>query len=139
MADFDHDGLLEMGIVSLQEPRFRILKLNRDVQNSETHNGNSANKNSFVEIRLIGKNETASASKHSPRDPIGAVVKAKTGSRIRMFQLTAGEGFAVQNSRAIHIGLGDEPQIDELEIRWPSGKVSIKENVTGNSRITVRE
>jgi len=109
MADFDKDGLLEIGIVSLQHPRFRIVKLNRDHQKSEKQSSDSGHENGFVEIRLIGRNQTNSSSEHSPRDPVGAILKVKTGSRLRMFQLTAGQGFAVQK------------------------------NVTGSSRITVRE
>ena len=34
-----------------------------------------------------------------------------------------GSGFAAQNDRRLHFGLGKNPQIEKAVIRWPSGKV----------------
>lgn len=97
-------------------------------------------KNSSVQVRLIGGNETADSSATlSPRDPVGAILVAKTGSQSRMFQLSSGEGFSVQNSRQVSIGLGDNTQIDELEVRWPSGKISLKKNIQAGARIEIHE
>jgi hypothetical protein len=36
--------------------------------------------------------------------------------------VSGGSGFAAQNQRRIHFGLGKTPQIEKVVIRWPSGK-----------------
>lgn len=132
VSDFDRDGLLDMGIVSTQSPRFRIAKLSNLPSRPNSHN--------YVEIRLVGKNGTREPRENeSPRDPVGATLRAKTASNTRMFQLSGGEGFSVQNSRAIHIGLGGLSKIDELEVRWPSGNITVKKNIPANTRLVIEE
>jgi enediyne biosynthesis protein E4 len=38
-------------------------------------------------------------------------------------EVSGGSGFAAQNDRRLHFGLGKDPKIDKAVIRWPSGKV----------------
>ena len=38
-------------------------------------------------------------------------------------EVSGGSGFAAQNQRRLHFGLGKNPQIEKAVIRWPSGKV----------------
>jgi hypothetical protein len=57
----------------------------------------------------------------------------------RMFHLSCGEGLSSVNSKRIHIGMGDADKIDMLEVTWPSGKKTIKENVNAGERITIFE
>lgn len=129
VCDLNNDGQLELGIVSNQQPRFRIAKINAKPE-----------KNSFVKVRLVGGNTKAgSRIDLSPRDPVGAILVAKTGSMARMFQLSSGEGFSVQNSRTIQIGLGDFSQIDQLEIRWPSGNTTVKKDIVGGTTLEIHE
>ena len=41
-------------------------------------------------------------------------------------------GFAAQNQRRLHFGLGRNPHLEKVVIRWPSGKVqAIDKPVTG--------
>jgi hypothetical protein len=56
------------------------------------------------------------------RDAIGAVARLKVGGRTITRQLTAGDGYAASNERQLVFGLGQAEKIDQLEIRWPSGK-----------------
>ncbi len=127
--DFNHDGAVDLGIVSNQHPRFRLMK-----------NNLPSNSNAFVKLRLVGGNKTATPSVNlSPRDPIGATVSVTTGEQTRQFRLSAGEGFAVQNSRTIQIGMGSEPQIDQLKIRWPSGKITVEKEIEVGSTIEIFE
>lgn len=58
----------------------------------------------------------------SNRDAIGAVVKVTLGGRTRTKQLTAGDGFQASNHRQLIFGLGDSVAIDDLSVRWPSGR-----------------
>jgi hypothetical protein len=38
-------------------------------------------------------------------------------------EVSGGSGFAAQNDRRLHFGLGKNPQVDKAVIHWPSGKV----------------
>jgi hypothetical protein len=57
------------------------------------------------------------------RDAIGAIVSGNlSGNRVSS-QLTAGDGYMCSNQRRIHWGLGKSPELTELRVSWPSGKV----------------
>ena len=134
VADFNKDGRLDLGIISNQKPRFRIAQLNTAHPSSD----DSAEK--YVKVRLVGGNHTNKANpKLSPRDPVGATLIAKTGNSTRMFQLSIGDGFSAQNSRTVHIGLGEAPQIDELTIHWPSGRTTAKTGIMVGSKVEIFE
>ncbi|MFK7766265.1 MAG: ASPIC/UnbV domain-containing protein [Mariniblastus sp.] len=130
--DFDGDGFVDMGITSPNYPRFRIVR-NQIADRFKTKNG-------FVEIELVGGQTTAAASTEwSSRDPFGATVMVTIGDQKRMFQLSAGEGLASQNPKRIHVGMGESKQIDRVEVNWPSGKKTVKENVAAGGRLTIFE
>lgn len=132
LFDFDRDGWLDLGISSPNEPRFRIAR-NRLAEFQETKNG-------FVEVSLVGGQSSAEPSTEwSSRDAFGSRVLATVGEEKRMFQLSCGEGFSIQNAKRIHIGLGDSSKIDKLEVLWPSGKTSVREDVNAGERITIYE
>lgn len=132
LFDFDRDGWLDMGISSPNAPRFRIVK-NRmaDFQ---------TDKNGFVEVSLVGGQESGSPSTEwSSRDAFGSILIATIGETERMFQLNCGEGLSVQNSNRIHIGIGTASQIDKLEVRWLSGKTTVRNRLEAGQRITIKE
>lgn len=132
LFDFDRDGFLDIAIMSPNRPRFRIAKNNIGSRQEA--------KNGFVEVQLVGGQSSAEpSSEWSSRDAYGASVLVTTGETKRLFQLSCGEGLSSQNSNRIHIGLGQLKMIDKIEVRWPSGKNSIRENVAVGERITVFE
>lgn len=146
--DFDSDGWLDLGIVSPNAPRFRILRNrisdpNKLKQNPNTDNQKLASlssKGHCVRIRLVGGQTSAEASQEwSPRDPFGAKIIIWTEDTKRVFQLTCGEGLSIQNSNLMHIGLGSAEKIDQLEVVWPSGKVTKHENIDAGQQITINE
>jgi len=56
------------------------------------------------------------------RDAIGARIKLRIGDREIERQLTAGDGYMASNERLVQFGLGAIEQVEEAEIRWPSGQ-----------------
>ena len=50
-----------------------------------------------------------------------------------------GGSYLSQNDLRLHFGLGKSTKIDSVEIRWPSGKVEMLENVAGDSIYTIVE
>jgi tetratricopeptide (TPR) repeat protein len=68
----------------------------------------------FLALSLVGT--------ESSRDAIGARVRCASGGRVRIRQLTAGDGYMASNERQLIFGLADRKQVDDLTIRWPSGR-----------------
>ena len=99
--DWNRDGLEDAAISHLDSP----VTLLTNVTSPHGH---------FLAIRLTGVT--------SDRDAIGAVVTVRRGTEILVRQLTAGDGFQASNERLLTFGLGDTERIDELVVRWTSGR-----------------
>lgn len=72
-------------------------------------------KNEWIEFQLEG---TA-----SNRSAIGAQVTLFWNGQKQVQEVSGGSGFAAQNDRRLHFGLGKNPRIEKAVIQWPSGKV----------------
>jgi hypothetical protein len=71
--------------------------------------------NHWIAFELVGT--------RSNRSAIGAEVVVAFGGRRQRRVVAGGMGFASQNDRRLHFGLGGETQVEDVEIRWPSGEV----------------
>jgi hypothetical protein len=71
--------------------------------------------NEWVEFELEG---TA-----SNRSAIGAQVTLFWNDQRQVQEVSGGSGFAAQNDRRLHFGLGKNPHVQKAVIRWPSGLV----------------
>jgi hypothetical protein len=58
---------------------------------------------------------------HSNRSAIGAEVHLFWANLEHVRQVEGGNGFAAQNQRRVHFGLGTETAVDSAIVRWPSG------------------
>jgi hypothetical protein len=67
----------------------------------------------WVEFELEGT--------RSNRSAIGAEVRLYAAGLAQLRQVEGGNGFAAQNQRRLHYGLGPMPAIDSVVVRWPSG------------------
>jgi hypothetical protein len=67
----------------------------------------------YVAFRLRGTK--------SNRDAIGAVVRLYQGGQVLTRQVQGACGYLSQSSHTLHFGLGDHPQVDRVEVTWPSG------------------
>ncbi len=61
--------------------------------------------------------------RRSNRSAIGAEVRLYWAGMEQVQQVTAGSGFAAENDRRLHFGLGRNTRVDRVVIRWPSGQV----------------
>jgi hypothetical protein len=75
----------------------------------------------------------------SNRDGIGAVVKLTTKQGSQWVTATTSSGYLSASDPRVHFGLGDSPQADSIEIRWPSGIVQTLTTVAGDRQIQVDE
>jgi hypothetical protein len=87
--------------------------------------------NQWIEFSLEGS--------RSNRSAIGAQVTLYWNGQQQVQHVSGGSGFAAQNDRRLHFGLGKNPQIGKAVIRWPSGKVQTVENLVPGKLYNVRE
>jgi hypothetical protein len=71
--------------------------------------------NEWIEFGLEGTKSNRSA--------IGAQVTLYWNGQQQVQSVQGGSGFASQNDRRLHFGLGKNPHIEKAVIRWPSGVV----------------
>ncbi len=119
LADFDHDGRLEIFLKNRNAPQLRILK-----------NGLEALPPSII-FRLQGTK--------SNRDAIGASVTVETAAGRQTRMLQSGSGFLSQHSKDIFFGLGETKSPVRASIRWPSGLSQELHNLPINHKIWVEE
>jgi hypothetical protein len=77
--------------------------------------------NHWIAFQLVGT--------RSNRSAIGALVTVDAGGQRQMRVVDGGSGFASQNDRRVHFGLGPQAQVERVEIRWPSGLVQTVANL----------
>ena len=123
LADFDHDGRLEVFLKNRNGPQLRLLKNIVDALPPS------------IAFHLQGTK--------SNRDAIGAVVTIETSAGRQTHTLQAGSGFLSQHSKDVFFGLGEEKGEAKgpvrAAIRWPSGLVQDLNDLPLNHRIFVQE
>ncbi len=119
LADFDHDGRLEVFIKNRNGPQLRLLK-----------NG-MKNLPPSIAFRLRGTK--------SNRDAIGAAITVQTDSGRQTRMLQAGSGFLSQHSKDVFFGLGQNKGPVSASIRWPSGAVQELRDLPLDHRVWVEE
>src|ERR1700733_2174899 len=87
--------------------------------------------NKWIEFALEG---TA-----SNRSAIGAQLTLYWNGQQQRQEVSGGSGFAAQNDRRLHFGLGKDPHMEKAVIRWPSGKTQTIENPTVNQILKIKE
>ena len=76
----------------------------------------------------------------SNRTAIGAVVKLVEGSgRVQYNHVSTAVGYASASDRRVHFGLGPSRTVRAIEVRWPSGKVQVLENVEAGVILKITE
>jgi tetratricopeptide (TPR) repeat protein/peroxiredoxin len=119
LADFDHDGRVEIFLKNRNGPQLRLLKnVMVDLPPS-------------IAFHLHGTK--------SNRDAIGAAVTVETEAGRQTRLLQAGSGFLSQHSKELLFGLGEAKGAVQASIRWPSGLVQEFHDLPINHRIWVEE
>ena len=77
----------------------------------------SAGDNKWIDFELEGS--------ASNRSAVGVEVRLFWNGKQQVQTVTGGSGFCAQNQRRLHFGLGKDPRMEKVEIRWPSGKTQI--------------
>lgn len=102
LADLSNRGALDV-IVADQNQRAVVYRSTPDPTNH------------WTTLKLVGT--------RSNRSAIGAEVVLEAGDLKQRRIVDGGMGFASQNDRRLHFGLGHHARIDRVTIHWPSGAV----------------
>jgi hypothetical protein len=117
-GDYDNDGDIDAYIVNLND-RGAFLR------------NNKGNQNNWITLNLIGTT--------SNRDGIGARIKVTSGGKVQTAQKKSTTGYLSQNDPRMHFGLAKNEIVDRIEIKWPSGKLQVLENIKVNQILPVKE
>jgi tetratricopeptide (TPR) repeat protein len=119
LADFDHDGRVEVVLKNRNSPQLRFLK--------------------NVTPRLAPAISFCLQGKKSNRDAIGSGVTIETSLGRQTKFVQAGSGFLAQHSKELFFGLGEAKGPIQATIRWPSGLEQQIEDLPANHRIWIEE
>jgi len=118
IGDFDNDGDLDLLLINVEE--LPVLLRN-----------DGGNRNHWLGIKLVGTK--------SNRDGIGAtIIVTAQGKRATKQRLGGGSYCSASDPRLL-FGLGAVAKIDQVEVRWPSGKIITLQNINANQYLTITE
>lgn len=118
VGDFDNDGDLDILVNHCGEPP-QLLR------------NDGGNTNHWLEILLMGT--------RSNRDGVGARVKVSAGEVVVYDQRKGGMSYQSAQDPRLHFGLGQNANVDAVEILWPSGMVTKLSNLKGDQIIAIKE
>ena len=101
LADFENRGALDVVVANQRGP---LLLYRNHVQPGRN----------WLELELEGN--------PSNRDAIGAQVRLRWNGQEQLQEVAAASGYSAQNQHRLHFGLGNAAKVDNIKIRWPSGK-----------------
>lgn len=117
-GDLNNDGQIDMVIINTGE--LPTLLLNQ-----------TESKNHRVLFQLVGTKSNRSA--------IGARMTVTAGKLVQMSEVRAGGSYISQNDPRLHFGLGNASLIDEIQIRWPNGRLEQLRSVPADFIYTIVE
>lgn len=82
-----------------------------------------ASENDWIQFELTGEPARVSGRRGSNKSAIGAQLKLYWNDQVQIQEVSGGSGYASQNQRRLHFGLGKNAKVDRAELRWPSGKM----------------
>lgn len=118
IGDFDNDGDSDLLLMNVGEPPVLL-------------RNDGGNRSHWLGIKLVGTK--------SNRDGIGATIIVTAQGRRRTTQRLGGGSYCSASDPRLLFGLGAVTKIDQLEVRWPSGKISTLKNINANQYLTIKE
>jgi hypothetical protein len=118
VADLSNRGAVDVIVANQNQPAI----LYRDLPDSTNH---------WIGVHLVGT--------RSNRSAIGAEVLLEASGLSQRRVIDGGSGFASQNDRRLHFGLGTREWVDRLVISWPSGEKQIVTRPPIDRIVTITE
>jgi hypothetical protein len=118
LADLANRGALDVVVANQNQPAI----VYRTTTDSSNH---------WIAFKLVAT--------RSDRSAIGAEVTVEAGELRQRRIVDGGMGFASQNDRRLHFGVGHRDWVDRVIVRWPSGTEQVLQHQLVNQWITVTE
>lgn len=117
-GDINNDGRIDLVIVDFEGPAMLLENQSKTGNHWITLDLRSAPPNVFA---------------------YGALVTGKVGKEIWVAEVSPASSYLSSSDPRIHWGLGPHAQLDELTIRWPSGRQQTLTDVAGNQILRITE
>jgi len=85
----------------------------------------------WLQVRLEGR--------QSNRAALGATVIVTAAGRRQAQAVLSQSSYYSHDDLRLHFGLGSAAKADQVEVRWPSGRVDVHKDVAGHRVVTLRE
>ena len=118
LADLSNRGALDVIVANQNQPAL----VYRNTPDPANH---------WIELKLVGTKSNRSA--------IGTEVLLESNGLQQRRVVDGGMGFASQNDRRVHFGLGAREWVERVVIRWPSGTQQIITNPVVDRILTITE
>ena len=118
LADLSNHGAVDVIVANQNQPAV----LYRDFPDTANH---------WIAFKLVGT--------RSNRSAIGAEVVIEVGDLRQRRVVDGGSGFASQNDRRLHFGLGSHEWVDRVVIHWPSGSQQVLARPAVDRLLTITE
>jgi hypothetical protein len=120
-GDVDNDGRVDLVILAQNGPLALF------------HNRRGGNRAAGHFVTLLLEGTT------SNRDAVGAKVSVQAGGRHQVAQRVGGGSYQSASETRLHFGLGNAATIEQLEVRWPSGRVDQHRDLPADTGYHLRE
>ncbi len=117
-ADYDSDGDMDI-VVTNANTAPRLLR------------NEGGNKNNWLQVRLTAKTGSTAA--------IGARVEITTGPLTQTQAIRSGDGYLSQRDFTLHFGIGTYSVVDDVTVRWQSGKTQQVQGISANRVLSLME
>jgi hypothetical protein len=117
-SDFNNDGSVDIAVAVLDEAPLLLINQSLAGQN-------------WLWVKLEGTK--------SNKNGVGARVTIRCGSETQTREIKTGNSFASSSDVRAHFGLGTGRDVDEIVVRWPSGKVSTLKGVGAGQVVAIKE
>lgn len=118
VIDYDNDGDLDVLISNIGGPAVLL-------------RNDGGNRNHWLKLDL--------RSQDGNREAVGAIVQLTAGGRTIKGFCKSSSGYLSCGDPRLHFGLGELPSVERIEIRWPSGRQQVIENVNTNQILELNE
>lgn len=129
--DYDNDGDLDIAIMNKKVLDPPGVAGGIDLLRNE--NGNQQGHWLIVQL------EGGGGEGGSNRGAIGARLEVWAGGSRQIREVRTGTGYQSQNDVRLHVGLGSRAGADSLVVRWPGGRKSVLQSISGDQVLRIRE